>query len=53
MSEDRVLVTTEDFLMISTEDLGIDKGIDQLMKLAELSGITRVSPVAVRMVFQK
>ncbi len=53
LSENRVLVTTEDFIMVSTEDLGIDAGVDQLMNLAKLSGITRVTPVAVRMVFQK
>lgn len=53
LSENRVLVSTEDFIMLSTEDLGIDAGIDQLMKLAKLPGITRVTPIAVRMVFQK
>jgi len=53
LSEDRVLVSTEDFLMISTEDLGIDKGIDALMALAKLPGITRVTAVSLRSVFQK
>ena len=53
LSENRVLVTTADFVMISTEDLGIDAGVDMLQKLAKLSGITRVTPVAVRMVFEK
>ena len=53
LSENRVLVTTADFIMVSTEDLGIDAGIDQLMKLAELSSITRATPVAIRMVFEK
>ncbi len=53
LSENRVLVTTANFIMLSTEDLGIDAGIDQLMKLAKLPGITRVTPVAVRMVFEK
>lgn len=53
LAEDKVLVTTEDFLMISTEDLGIEGGIDTLMQLASLSGITRVTPVSVRMVFKK
>ena len=53
LSENRVLVTTADFLMLSTEDLEIDAGIDALMKLAELPQITRVTPVSVRMVFQK
>ena len=53
LSENRVLVTTADFLMLSTEDLGIDAGVDMLKKLAKLPQITRVTPVAVRMVFEK
>lgn len=53
LSEDRVLVTTADFIMLSTEDLGIDAGVNKLMELAKLPGITRVTPVAVRMVFEK
>lgn len=52
LAEDRVLVTTADFIMLSTADLGIDGGIDTLKELASLSGITRVTPVAVRMVFE-
>jgi len=53
LSEDRVLVSTADFIMLSTEDLGITAGVDMLKKLAKLPGITRVTPVAIRMVFQK
>lgn len=53
LTEDRVLVSTADFIMVSTEDLGINAGVDELMKLAKLPGITRVTPVAVRVVFQK
>ncbi len=53
LTDNRVLVTTSDFIMLSTEDLGIDAGIDELMKLAKLPGITRVTPVAIRMVFDK
>jgi hypothetical protein len=53
LKEDRVLVTTSDFTMLSTADLGIDPGIDKLMELAELPGITRVTPVTIRMVFEK
>ena len=53
LSDNRVLVTTADFVMVSTEDLGIDAGIDVLMQLAKLSGITRVTPVSVRMMFEK
>ncbi len=52
LAEDRVLVTTADFIMLSTADLGIDAGIDKLMELASLPGITRVTPVSIRMVFE-
>lgn len=53
LSEDRVLVTTSNMIMLSTADLGVDEGIDKLKELASLSGITRVTPVTVRMVFEK
>ncbi|WP_298835802.1 YceI family protein [uncultured Roseobacter sp.] len=53
LAEDRVLVTTADFIMLSTDDLGITAGIDKLMELASLDSITRVTPVSVRMVFEK
>ncbi|MEP0522098.1 MAG: YceI family protein [Hyphomicrobiales bacterium] len=53
LTNDRVMVSTADFIMVSTEDLGIDAGINELMKLAELPGITRVTPVAVRVVFER
>ena len=53
LAENRVLVSTADFIMVSTEDLGIDPGVNKLMELAKLPGITRVTPVAVRVVFEK
>lgn len=53
LTEDRVLVSTANMIMLSTADLGIDAGIDTLMKLAKLPGITRVTPVTVHMVFEK
>lgn len=53
LTENRVYVSTADFLMLSTEDLGITAGIDMLQKLAKLPGITRVTPVTIRMVFEK
>jgi len=53
LSENRVLVSTADFIMLSTEDLEIDAGINKLMELAKLPGITRVTPVSARMVFEK
>lgn len=53
LAPSRILVTTSDFIFISTEDLGIEEGVDILMKLAKLPGITRTTPVSVRMVFEK
>ena len=52
LADNRVLVTTSDMLMLSTADLGVDGGIDMLQSLAKLSGITRVTPITLRMVFQ-
>lgn len=51
LSEDRVLVTTDGMAMLSTEDAGIDAGIDKLQDLASLDSITRVSPVTMRLFF--
>lgn len=53
LAEDRVLVTTSDILMLSTDDIGVNAGVDKLMELASLPGITRVSPATIRMVFEK
>lgn len=53
LSDTRVLVTTANFIMLSTADLGIDAGIDKLMQLAKLPGITRVTPVTARVVFEQ
>ncbi|MGZ2257913.1 YceI family protein [Roseobacter sp. A03A-229] len=53
LADNRVLVTTADFIMLSTEDLGITAGVDKLMELASLDSITRVTPVTIRMVFEK
>ena len=52
-SDNKVVVTTNDMIMIGTEDLGINAGIDKLMELAKLPGITRVAPVTLRFVFNK
>jgi cytochrome c2 len=51
ISDGRVMVTTNDMIMLSMEDLGLTAGIDKLMQLADLPGITRVSPVTLRLVF--
>ncbi|MDA8586229.1 cytochrome c family protein [Rhodobacteraceae bacterium] len=51
LSKTRVLVTTNDMVMLSTADAGLTTGIDKLMELADLPGITRVSPVTFRFIF--
>ena len=51
LSEDRVMVTSDGLIMLSTDDAGIDGAIDTLQELAGLDGITRVTPVTMRFVF--
>ena len=51
LADDRVLVTTNDMIMLGTEDAGVDEGVNMLQQLAELGGITRVAPVTLRFVF--
>lgn len=53
LSADKVMVTTDEMIMISMEDLGIQTGVDQLQKIAKLPGITRVTPVTLRLVFTR
>ena len=49
----KVLVTTDEMLMVSAEELQISAGIDKLMELAKLPSITRTSPVTLRLMFTK
>jgi polyisoprenoid-binding protein YceI len=51
LSDDKVMVTTNGMIMLSTTDVGIDVGIDKLQELAGLDSITRVSPVTMRLIF--
>ena len=51
LTDSQVLVTTNGMAMLSTEDAGLDDGIDKLQELANLDSITRVSPVTMRLVF--
>ncbi|MDA8747084.1 cytochrome c family protein [Litoreibacter sp.] len=51
ISETTVLVTTNDMIFVGAEDLGISPGIDKLMELASLPGITRTTPVTMRLIF--
>lgn len=51
VSEEQVIAVTDGMIMLSTEDTGLDAGIDVLQELAGLDSITRVSPVTMRLVF--
>lgn len=53
LRDDRLLVTTNGTIMLSTEDAGIDAGIDKLQELAGLDSIARVSPITLRLVFDR
>ncbi len=53
LNKNRLLATTDEMVMVKTEELGVNDGVDQLMKLAKLDSITRVAPVTLRMVFDK
>lgn len=51
LSETRVMALSNDMVFIGTEELGIDAGVDKLMEIAKLPGITRTAPVTLRLVF--
>ena len=53
LSDERAMVSTDGMIMLTMEELGLDGGIDKLMELAKLPGITRVAPVTMRLVFDK
>jgi len=52
LSDKKMMATTDEMIMLSTKEAGIDDGISALMKVAKLPGITRVSPVTLRLVFE-
>lgn len=51
LAENRVMAMSNDMVFVGTEELGVTAGIDKLMELAKLPGITRTSPVTLRLVF--
>ena len=51
VSETSVMVSTNDMVFLSAEDAGVNAGVDKLMELADLPGITRTVPVTVRLFF--
>lgn len=53
LGEGKVMVTTDEMLMLGTSDLGIDQGVDALQEIAKLPSITRATPVTLRLIFVK
>ncbi|MCV6586539.1 MAG: YceI family protein [Marinibacterium sp.] len=53
LGEDRVLASTNAPVYLSTEDLGVDGGVDKLQELAGLDSITRVTPLTARLIFSR
>jgi S-disulfanyl-L-cysteine oxidoreductase SoxD len=51
LAENKVMALSNDMVFVGTEELGVTAGIDKLMELAKLPGITRTSPVTLRLVF--
>jgi len=51
LSQDKVMVSTNDMIFLGSEEAGIDAGVSKLMELAKLPGITRTSPVTMRLIF--
>ncbi len=53
LTDGRAMVTTDGMIMLSMADLGFTGGIDKLMEIAKLPGITQVSPVTMRLIFDR
>lgn len=51
LSPTKLLATSDSMIMLNTEAIDINSGIDKLQELAKLSGITRVAPVTLRLMF--
>lgn len=53
LGENKIMVTTDEMIMLSMADAGIDENISKLMELASLPSIARASPVTLRLVFTR
>ncbi|MEP4246957.1 YceI family protein [Tateyamaria sp.] len=51
LATDKVLVTTDSMIFLTTADAGIDGGVDKLKELADLPIISRAVPVTMRLIF--
>ncbi|MEO1315219.1 MAG: YceI family protein [Pseudomonadota bacterium] len=53
LDEDRVMVSTDEMIMLHTWEIGIDDGITALREIAGLDSIARAAPVTIRLVFTR
>ena len=53
IGEDKALITTDEMVMVQTEEMGINDGITKLMEIAKLPSITRSVPVTFRLVMTR
>lgn len=53
IAEDKALITTDEMIMIQTEEMGVNDGITKLMEIAKLPSITRTVPVTFRLVMTR
>lgn len=53
IAEDKALITTDEMIMVQTEELGVNDGVSKLMEIAKLPSITRAVPVTFRLVMTK
>lgn len=53
VSEDKVLVTTNNMVYVATDEIGIDAGVDKLQEIMGLDDITRAVPVTLRFMFNR
>ncbi len=53
IGDDKVLALTESLVFVSTDELGIDAGIDALREIAGLDRITRAVPISMRLMFTR
>ena len=51
LSNERVMVSTNDMVFLGVEDAGLTVGVDKLQQLAKLDSITRTVPVTMRLFF--
>ncbi len=51
LGEKKVLVMTDELIMLGADEINADAGLDKLQELAKLPGITHVIPVSLRFVF--